>query len=226
MTRIKVMGLALVAVFAMGALASSAMAAPTLEAGNANVNLTGEQAPGTNDVFNIEGSKVTCTEAMYNANGVTANGGTNAVLHPVYGNCTAFGFIGATVNVATGCNYRGMATGSQDANMFYNTGELQIECTNPTNEFITISVSNCVMHVKAQNISSGIAFSNTTPANNTNEKMDFDLHAVNAPVNVQVTSNCFGGPPVNATQGNYNGTTTVRAFNPTNGTQTNATING
>jgi hypothetical protein len=227
MTRIKVLGVALVAVFAMGALASSAMALPVieLEAGHNNAILMGNQAEGTHDTLNIEGSNVTCNTAVYNQNTPTANGATNGVLHPEYSNCTAFGFIGATINTSN-CNYRGMASGTQDAEMFYNSGEIEIICNTGTG--ININGGGCSVTITPQTISSGIKFSNMTPVNPTNEKMDFTIHFINAPVTgIHVNSSNF---PCNLKvglnkNGTLNGTTTVRCTDPAL-TFVGCTING
>lgn len=219
MTRIKALGLALVAVFAMGALASSAMASPALEGGAANVNLNGEQAAGTNDVLTIEGTSVECANATYNPIGTTSNGATNAEAHPEYAGCTAFGFLNANIET-TNCNFRSMANGTfNNLNERYTSGELQITCnTNP----IKIIAGNCTVTIGSQTLNAGFGFTNTT-----NSPMDFDVNTTNSSLTVTVTvSNFPCSINVGVKTATWNSTTTYRAFDPVNKAQLNATIVG
>ncbi|HET7119803.1 MAG TPA: hypothetical protein VFI17_00975 [Solirubrobacterales bacterium] len=210
------------AVFAMGAMASSSMAAK-LSTNLANVNLKGEQPAGTNDVFTVDGSNVTCENATYNAVGTTANGATSATLHPEYANCTAFGFIGANVNTAN-CNYLGSVNTTNatynETNMTWNAANIVITCNvNP----ITINAGSgtCIATVGSQTIGgTSLHFTNTT-----NEPMDFHISATATSVAVTKNADNFGCPfsGTGATTGSYTGKATVRAFDPTNGAQVGVT---
>jgi hypothetical protein len=229
MTRSRALALTLAALFAAGALASSAVASPALETNLSNVTLKGEQAAGTTDVFVIDGITVECINTTFNAVGTTANGSTNAALHPEYGNCTMASF--PTNITTTNCNYRGMANGLQNE-MTYSGGEIQVECT--VNFAITINMGSgaCVATIGSQtignSINAGIKFRNTTASENIGGLMDFDTVAYNAPVAVTKNADNFLCPfsGTGATTGNYYGTTTVRCFTPPNGVQVDCTMNG
>ncbi|HET7120424.1 MAG TPA: hypothetical protein VFI17_04130 [Solirubrobacterales bacterium] len=231
MTRIKVLGVALVAIFAMGALASSAMAVSGIEfeepTNMPNGKVMGEQK-GT-DTFTVDGSNVTCNIATYNKGNTIPNGTTTTTLHPVYSSCTAFGFIGAEINTGN-CDYEGMAGGNyEEANMKWNSGEIIINCSTTTgepNSVINISAGTCVASVGPQTISSGIHFTNTTANQNGDGRMDFDLVATNASVTVEKTADGFGCPfnGTGMTNGTYNGTTTFRCTNPNTDALTGCTV--
>ena len=223
MTRFKVLGLALVAVCAMGVMASSAMAAGIEFEGGANMpkgKVMGEQPAGTNDVFTVDGSNVTCNNATYNEGAEIANGTENLKLHPVYSNCTAFGFIGANVDT-TGCNYTGKATGTYNAELMkWNSAELKIECgANPIK--INAGSGTCVADVGSQTLTTGLDVTNTT-----NNPMDFHLKAENVSVAVNKTVDGFGCPfnGTGATTGTYNGAATFVCTNPSNDAVTGCTI--
>ncbi|HET7119804.1 MAG TPA: hypothetical protein VFI17_00980 [Solirubrobacterales bacterium] len=227
MTRIKVLSLALVAIFAMGVMTSSAMAAK-ISTNLANVNLQGEQPVGTNDVFSVDGSNVTCENATYNSNGAVANGATAANLHPSYANCTAFGFIGANVNTAN-CNYEGTVDTANatynEANMTWNAAHIIIKCNvNP----ITINAGSgtCVATVGNTTNPTTIGGSTLHFGNTTNEPMDFHIQATNVVVPVQKNADNFGCPfnGTGATNGTYNGLATLRAHDPTNNALVGVTV--
>ncbi|HET7121489.1 MAG TPA: hypothetical protein VFI17_09620 [Solirubrobacterales bacterium] len=219
MIRNKVWSLALVAMLAMSAMvASSAMAEPTLQnKENKNVTLKGKLLSGT---FTIDGSSVECTTGTLNALGETADGSTNATLHPEVSGCNAFGFIGATVST-TGCNYRGMAKGTVKE-MFFNSGELQVECE--AGKAININASTCSASIGSQTVTTGVDFSNTTAEQNGDGFMDFDIHTTNSPVAVTKNADGFGCPfsGTGATTATGNATWTVQCF--IGGVQVDCTI--
>ena len=220
----KVIGLAIVAVLAVGALASSAMALPALEIANANVTVMGEPKSET---LTVDGGNAVCNNLTFNnlTGTTTSNGATNISLHPVCNDATAFGFIHATWNTDN-CNYKAMASGTQ-TEMTYSSGEITIECgANP----ITISAGSgtCVATIGTQNIPSGIDFRNTTPEQNGDGFMDFDIVATNASVAVKKNADNFGClfSGTGNTVGTYNATITVTCNNVTNGLRIDCTING
>ena len=220
MTTNKALGFALLAVFAMGAMASSAMAAPTIEFANANANLMAEQKAGTNDVLTVDGSNVTCNNMTYNSNGATAKGATNIELHPEYAGCVAFGFIGANVDT-TNCIYRYMANGTQTA-MTYSGGEIEIVCgANPIK--INAGSGTCVATVGSQTVSKGIDFRDTTASENGDGFTDFDIVLTNSAMSVTKNVDGFGCPfsGTGATSATYNGVTTFTCNNVTNGARIN-----
>ena len=212
MTRIKLTSLVFMAVAAMSAVwASSALATEPLlrtEEGRP-VSLKGEQTMTFNDALTVDGSTVKCKQITYKSlSNEVADGVTYMFLHPEYSECEAFGSAEAVVTT-TNCNYKVMAAGSETVNMFFNTGELIVECgATPIN----INAGNCSASIASQTISKGIYFSNTTttPTN----PGAFDLHLTSAPFIVKKNIDGTGCPlsGTGNTTGNYTGTANMRCF--------------
>jgi len=156
---LKVLGLALVAVFAMSAVAASMASADELTSESSPVQLTGKQiAPG--DVFTTEVGTVKCKEVSYKA--TTATPTTTVTATPTYPvkaldgtqNCTGFGFP-AEIHT-NGCTYLfhiGVAT----------TGTLDVLC--PEGKEITVTAigtgtNKCTVHVPAQSGKATITYRN------------------------------------------------------------------
>jgi hypothetical protein len=95
------LGIALVAVLALSAVAASAASAAEFKATSSPVNLLAGQ--DTTHTFTTDGSAVTCETATFSENGVKAPSKTVAIT-PSYSGCTAFGFVGAKVEMK-GCKY-------------------------------------------------------------------------------------------------------------------------
>ena len=149
---IKALGLALVAVFAMSAVVASGASAGTVEVeGGGETSISGAQE-GTH-VFSVEGNKVECTTANFEAVGKTNNGATSIVVHPVYTGCSAFGFLEATVTT-TGCNYT-VTSGAVEAGKA--AGTIVLGCGGGT---ITIVASTCTATVAGQTINNGLVLEN------------------------------------------------------------------
>jgi hypothetical protein len=143
--KLKLIGLVMVAVVAISAVASGTAQADTFTSeGNVNTVVTGNQE-GTN-VFTVEGSKVECTTAHFAAVGETSSPTETVVVHPEYSGCKAFTFLNATVTT-TGCNYALNAAGT-----------VTIGCTG-TNK-ITIVGGTCEATVGSQGPLSGISYEN------------------------------------------------------------------
>lgn len=141
---LKVLGLALIAVFAMTAVAAS-----TASAAEEEVTLTPAEYPalltGTNDPSEVHpnhtfttsgGAKVECKSILFTgtiaAKGV---GDTNVTITPDYSECTALG-MGATVNM-TGCDYV-FHHGETSGTTFIN-GTVDLKCpTGTTGPDVTI----------------------------------------------------------------------------------------
>jgi hypothetical protein len=99
MTRkIKMLGMALVAVLALTAVAASAASAASYTASSYPTTGTGESALG-NDVFTTEAGKVECKSHF---SGTLSAKSTDLTVKAHYTECRAFGFLNATVS---DCNY-------------------------------------------------------------------------------------------------------------------------
>jgi len=99
----KVLGLALMALFAFGAIAQSASASP-LTVATGEVHITAAQE-GTNHLFEAGSSgTVTCTTSTSDSTATSVSGQINEItVTPTYSGCTAFG---STSHVKTnGCTY-------------------------------------------------------------------------------------------------------------------------
>lgn len=211
--RTKILGLALVAVFALAALGASAAQAAfvgVVTKGGATFNgpveLTGEQAPGTQMRFSIEGSGVECTVAR--TEGTGKDGETWGKMHPTYEGCTAFGFVNATVTT-TGCNLEAMATEQLETGVF--AGELKLACE--SGKEIVISAGLCEVNIGPQTVSKGTRATNATAAG----KMHVTLDSTESPVAATKTKDGFLCPleGTGETTGTINAETTVKAYSGT-----------
>ena len=209
----KVSGLAVVATLALAALGASAAQAAfvgIVTKGGATyegtVQLTGEQTPGTNMVFNIEGSGVECNVAK--TEGTGKDGETWGVMHPTYEGCTAFGFVNATVTT-TGCNLEAMATEETSTGVF--AGELKLACESGKGVVITIGL--CEATIGSQTVIEGTKATNMTSAG----KMHVQLDSIESPVKTIKTKDGFGCPfnGTGETTAHINAQTTVRAYSGT-----------
>jgi hypothetical protein len=157
MTRnLKALGLALIAIFAFGAVAASAASAETLDhftSSNAKTTLTGEQVGSSqeNILLGIKEASsfyVKCENSKVKFHGtVVGTSVTEVTLHPTYEGCVS-PIASATVTT-TGCNY--ILKGTTDE--YTNTSgteegkdaTLDIECE--INKSITITTGGCTITI-------------------------------------------------------------------------------
>jgi hypothetical protein len=136
MRRVRIIGLALVAVFALSAVAAaSASAFTTFEATEYPATIKAEQKE--ENVFQIgteATGKVTCKKATFEG---TAAGPTEVItVHPVYSECTVFTVVGGTVTTE-GCNYEVFAS-----------GKVNVKCT--LGKTIIVKAGTCEVKVGSQ----------------------------------------------------------------------------
>ena len=148
---LKVLGLALVAVFAMSAMVASAASATThrLTAETATADLTGNQTVANQ--FKLTGATVTCNTVKFSGTAATLT--EEITVHPTYeGNCQVSPIGSATINTE-GCNYT--ITGETNA-----TGHAPVHIVCSGSNEITIN-GPCVIHVKGgQTPTGGVTFTN------------------------------------------------------------------
>ncbi len=169
---LKILGLALAAVCAIGAVASSAALANVnywfVAPGSAWTLLSGSQSGSFNDRFKVDGvvggvEGITKCETSSYAGATSATTTTTMTLAPEYKNCELEPFGQATVTM-NGCEYvihtdpLGGKTSSYDT-------VTTIEC--PTGKEITIEakiggILKCTVHIEPQNLGTGIVLSNTS----------------------------------------------------------------
>jgi hypothetical protein len=117
---------------------SSASAALFHSSAGAGIALTGEQA--VSHKMTVTGSSITCTTAKFTGTTTAATAET-LKLHPEYSGCTAFGFVGATIN-STGCQY------------LYNANSEKVTLEGCTSGAIVVTASSafgkCVLEIPNQ----------------------------------------------------------------------------
>jgi hypothetical protein len=98
-------------------------------------------------VFTFSAGNARCTESTASGTQTTGVTSSEITITPKYGGCTAFGFIGATIDV-NGCDYR--FTPNANPYLHITCGEKPIEVTTPT----------CVVTVGSQTVNSGVSYIN------------------------------------------------------------------
>lgn len=146
MRNLKVLGLALAAIFAIGALTVAIASADTLTAEQYPVTLTGNQDEQT-DAFTTTQGGVNCKKVTYH--GQIVGPTKEFELAPAINECTFFGFPG-TVHM-NGCKYKFTMTQPGAA---ATTSLVDIVC--PAGQEITLTVvsagtNKCTIHIPPQN---------------------------------------------------------------------------
>ena len=116
------------------ALGAAAALASQFQAEKYPVKVKSESTE-SNNVFTVGSTKVECTTAKFESGSLSA-ASEDIVVHPSYEKCTAFGFVGATVNT-TGCNYE-LST----------NGDVSVLCE--SGKAIEIEAGECTVTVKGQ----------------------------------------------------------------------------
>lgn len=153
---IKTLGLALVAVLAMSAVAASAAQALTQAKFTADAYpavIKGAQEGTENFLEATAGRKTECKTATYQATLTEAS--TELTVTPHYAECEASG-VGTTVDL-NGCDFRftaGTNTSAEDSH-----GSADIVCPGPIKS-ITVTTFTCTVHIPAQNGLTGVTFTN------------------------------------------------------------------
>jgi hypothetical protein len=155
MRNLKILGLALVAMFSVSAVGATVASANDFTAEENTVTLTGKKEAGTTDLLTTTAGTVNCSEPTYHATATT--GSTAITVTPDYatdGTCTAFG-LPATIDMNS-CRYIFRVNAGVTTH-----GSVDIEC-NPGDE-ITITqppTDKCVVHVPAQTGLTEITYTN------------------------------------------------------------------
>ncbi len=212
MTRnIKALGLALVAVAAMGtASASMAQAAQLHATSSKNIVVTGHQK--TENVFQLttslaedKGPKVKCSQATYEGTAVTSGGsqvtGDELTVTPIFGGCTAFGQA-ATIKL-NGCHFTATGAGQPARTMV-------LDGVCPTaGKQIEIQSAICQVKFPMQTIGGHVVFNNVAGS----------PHTVEAVITVNTIKHeysagigCSHTKGVQTTDGDYEGTVHFQAF--------------
>jgi hypothetical protein len=148
MRNLKVLGVALAAVFAMSAIAASMASADTITAEKYPVTLTGSQSAPFNNVLTVPNTgTVKCETATYH--GELTAAGTTVTITPTYKKCEVLGFAsGEAVNM-NGCDYMlhlNPAAGNT-------TGTADVVCPAGKEIVVTatsVGTTKCVFNIPAQ----------------------------------------------------------------------------
>lgn len=202
---LKALGLALVAVFAMSAVAASAASADkfTTDTG-APVELTAEAK--SEQVFTTEGgNKVECSEVQVDE--ATVNSGdTSVTVKPTYNkeaNTCTNEFTGASQVTTEGCHYT--FHGETDAN---GHAKVDIVCPEGSPGIVIHNGLSCDITVAPQNGLVGVHYSNVA---NTTPEEDIVLNATVSGISYTATSACaFVG--VFSGEAEYTGEVTVTGW--------------
>jgi hypothetical protein len=198
--KLKALALALAAVMAMAAFASSASAAE-FHSEVEHTEIKGEME-GT-DVFTTNAGTVKCTTATYT--GTTSAFTTKEItVTPTYGGCTAFGFVNTPIDT-NNCHYT----------FTPNPGTppvLHISCPVAP---ITVTAFNCWITVGSQTVNSGIEYTNNGVGATRDVTVDVNISGLTYTQHPKNFPECAKGTFSN---GAYSGLATVKGSN-TAGTQ-------
>ena len=198
MTKIKTLGLALVAVFAMSVVAtSSALAAQKhFKATTYPVKI---KAKGTNThVFKIGTVTVECSTSEFGPSAAIAGETTTLAMSAKYSGCKAFGFLTATINTKT-CGY----TFHVGEALAGNTTD--VTCTTSGDKIqITAALTSCEVQVGEQ--------TGLSEAEYVNKAGKVEVKAKVTKIKYTVTKTGTGCPANNTEEATYNGNATAEGF--------------
>ncbi|MEZ5076453.1 MAG: hypothetical protein R2725_03310 [Solirubrobacterales bacterium] len=158
MRNITALGLALVAALAFGAVLASAASANEFTAEAESVEVTADQTEEGQHVFSVEGSEVKCNTAHFATEGEVAAPAESLEVHPEYGGCTAFGFVGSTIDTE-GCNYVLNAGSTKTSGDTYD-GNIDLICSESA--VIKVTAGTCEAQIGSQEGLTEIMYTNLT----------------------------------------------------------------
>jgi len=200
MTRnLKALGLALMAVLALGAIAagSASAAGERFHSEEKTTIVTGTSE--ASHVFAASGFSVTCTEAHFRGTSVGEAGGTTnkfLSLHPIYTGCTSS--LGAAPVDTNGCNYEFNAETNASGHL-----PIKIVCTGANT--IKVTAPGCTLSFGNQTVVNGASVTNTG-AGTTRDT------TVKATATATFSKSGFGCFVIGGTTGTYTGPTVVKGF--------------
>jgi hypothetical protein len=198
--KLKILGLALVAVAAMAFSASAAMAA-SFHSEASHTIISGSQIG--EDKFKVNAGTVTCGKATYSGTQSSATAETQTVT-PSYSECKAFGFVNTTIDV-NGCTYTFNA----------NNGDLTLACSSSP---IVVTAFNCWVTIEGQNWHEVVVYTNEGSGSSRDVKVSVNIAGIKYTQHSKSFPGCTNGTFENGT---YEGAATVRGSN-TEGAQVGA----
>lgn len=215
MRNLRKLGLALMAVMALGAVVASAAQATNGEftAGEYPAVVSAEQETGAEIVnrFVVGGVGVECEVATFG--GTLEKPSSTLGIHPHYTNCETSLGTEATIDVTNGCGYLFHAGEGLNANDDVFAGTVDIHCesegkTVETATAIVVTAGFCNIDVKTQTGINGITYTNITGSP---KDVTIDVNSTNVEVK---GTNVFLCPSAvtSATTGTYESKVTVKGF--------------
>jgi hypothetical protein len=214
MRNLKVLGIALVAVFAMSAIAASMASADDLTSETSPVTLTGNQIAENNNVLSTTSGTVKCKVASYTGASITTPT-TTVTITPKYTECNVLGFLSHEPIDMNGCDYllhlgSGATATTATADVVCPVGK-EITAT-----AISVGTLKCTIHIPPQTGLSKIEVTNLGAAGSTRE---LELHLEIEGIQESHTKGtglgaCTAG---SAATGKLTGTVTVTGENPSTG---------
>jgi hypothetical protein len=207
--KLKFLGLALVAVFAMSAVGASAASAVEFHVEKAPAQITVNQE-GTSNGFDVQFGEVKCTTATYDATTKTVTTETTIELTPHYTGCT---FAGVATEVHHGnCKFVIHITGTDQ-------GTVTIDC--PVGEEITVTGgTKCTVHIPSQDVGE-ITLTNIPGNGGTTREITAHLNSLTKIKYTQTPGTGVGKcTSLTTEEGKYTGTATVKAETDPGGVQT------
>jgi hypothetical protein len=191
----RIFGPALFAVLAMSALLASAASAGDFHSEVAHTTLTGSQIG--EDVFNVTAGTVKCKEVTYSGTQSSATT-TTVTVKPTYSECTAFTFVGATIDT-NGCEYE------------FSGDNTKVNIVNCGSTPLTVTGFNCWVTVGNQNGLESVTYTNEGAGSSRDVRVSVGISNV---LYTQHTTKTFPGCS-NSTMnnGSYIGAATLRGFN-------------
>jgi hypothetical protein len=225
MTRnLKMLGLALVAAFAMSGVAASAVQAESFwfTSDGTPTTLTGSQIG--EDVIGFDFGELTCETVTYSGS-ITGTTSTTATLTPTYGGCEVSG-IPAVVHM-NGCDYLVHTHTKIGTSYTVTTDIVCPTTTSPPHLIHEITVTaiapggtlKCTFHIPDQAISTGVTLTKATKANG---KTDLTIAVNVSSIGYNETTTGTSGTGAcqtadSTTNGTYVGTETIEGRNSTGG---------
>jgi hypothetical protein len=217
--KLKVLGTALVAVLALGAVASAAQAHVFKTFGATSAILTAEAdaTNGTQTFTTAGGTPVTCTGIKINPGATVANNATSVTAHPEYTGCKIGGVVNTSVTT-TGCNY--VFSGTTNAN---GDAAVTIECEG-TKEITIGPTLGCSVKVPGQ-VVTGVHYNNIqTGAASTEMHLTLETTVSAIGYSTSGCSSLTGESDGSHTGATYTGNATIKGFTDNNGVEEAAQV--
>jgi hypothetical protein len=142
---LKTLGLAVMAIFALTAVASSAAQAIEFHSEIENTTVTAKTETGSNSVFDAAGASISCASATFTGTQAAKTSATLTVT-PAYSSCTFLGILNVPVNM-NGCQYTFSANG-------------EVAVTGASCTAITFEATGCKVEVGKQSGLKEVTYTN------------------------------------------------------------------